>query len=117
MKARLLLISTLTLLHSTAFAEDSEADLANQLSNPVAALISVPIQYTVDEKIGPTEEGEVTVLRVSPVIPIDLNDEWNLISRTIIPIIDQENIPVSSQGESGLGDIAASIFLSPQSTN
>lgn len=114
MKTQLVFISTLALLHTSAFAQDQEAKLANQLNNPVAALISVPIQYTVDEKIGPTEEGEVTVIKASPVIPIELNDEWNLISRTIIPVIDQENIPVNGQGESGLGDIAASIFFSPK---
>jgi len=114
MKLRLALITTLALMHTDTFAEDQQAKLSNQLSNPVAALVSVPVQYQVDEKIGPTEDGEITVTKASPVIPFDLNDDWNLISRTIIPVIDQENIPVNGQGESGLGDIAASIFFSPK---
>ena len=113
-KIQLAFLGALALLHSSAFAEDQEVSLSIQLSNPVASLISVPITYQVDEKIGPTEDGEVTVTRASPVIPIELNDEWNLISRTIIPLIDQENIPVNGQGESGLGDIAASVFFSPK---
>lgn len=114
MKTQLAFISILTLLHTATFAQDQEAKLANQLNNPVAALISLPIEYQVDEKIGATEEGEITVTKASPVIPFELNNEWNVISRTIIPVIDQENIPVNGQGESGLGDIAASFFFSPK---
>jgi hypothetical protein len=114
MKLQVVLVSILTLLHTSAFAQDQQAKLAEQLSNPVASLINVPIQYTVDEKIGPTEEGEVTVIKASPVVPFELNEDWNIITRTIIPVIETENIPTTGQGESGLGDIAASVFFSPK---
>jgi len=87
------------------------AALAKQLSNPVAALISVPFQLNYDDDIGPSD-GERWTLNVQPVIPISLNEDWNLISRTILPLIDQEDIPTGND-ELGTGDIVQSLFLSP----
>ncbi len=95
------------------FAQD-EAELAKMLSNPIASLIIVPIQADYDENFGPDEEGSVWRINIQPVIPFTLNEEWNLISRTILPIIDQDDIPVKGMGESGIGDIVQSLFLSPQ---
>ena len=93
---------------------DSEAELAKKLNNPVAALISVPIEYIVDEDIGPLEQGKVTQYKLSPVVPISLNDEWNVISRTIVSFVDQDNIPGAGLGESGTSDIVESVFFSPK---
>ena len=95
------------------FAQD-EAELAKKLSNPVASLISVPIQANYDKDIGPDEDGSVWKINIQPVVPITLNEEWNLISRTILPIIDQEDIPAKGMGESGIGDIVQSLFFSPK---
>jgi len=100
-------------LSMTAFGQD-DSDLAKKLSNPVASLISVPIQANYDENFGPNEEGSVWKINIQPVIPITLNEEWNLISRTILPIIDQDDIPIKGMGESGIGDIVQSLFFSPK---
>lgn len=97
-----------------ASAEESTADadaLAKALSNPLAALISVPFQLNYDS--GYDAGGERWTLNVQPVIPIELSSQWNLISRTIVPIIYQSDI-VDRGSQSGLGDIQQSLFFSPR---
>jgi hypothetical protein len=75
-------------------------------------MISVPLQLNYDQRFGPARDGHRWTLNVQPVIPVSLTSEWNLISRTIVPIIDQKDVlPGTSQ--SGLGDIVQSLFFSP----
>jgi hypothetical protein len=92
---------------------DSEADLAKKLQNPVANLISVPFQNNWDFGIGQADAMKYTV-NIQPVIPFSLSHDWNLITRTITPVIYQESPVEGGDTAYGLGDILQSFFLSPK---
>lgn len=96
-----------------AWSDDSE--LAKQLSNPVASLISVPFQFNYDSGYGP-QDGYRATLNFQPVVPVPITDDWNLISRTILPIITQKDIAGPSGTQSGLGDVTQSFFFSPKAS-
>jgi hypothetical protein len=95
-----------------------EADLAQKLANPIADLISLPIQSNVDFGVGPGD-GTIWRTNIQPVIPFAINDDWNVISRTILPVIDQEGLAPAgdSLDEFGLGDTSQSFFFSPKESS
>lgn len=96
----------------TSPGSDDAHELAKKLSNPVASLISVPFQSNFDFGMG-SGSGWRYTMNFQPVIPVALNSKWNLISRTILPVIHQHNV-AGTGTQSGLGDITQSLFFSPR---
>ena len=93
LKSFLLIFITLSItLFARGGANDSNSQLAQKLSNPISELISVPIEYTYDSDIGPTESGKRSSVTFKPVIPFSINDDWILISRTIVSETVQDEI-------------------------
>lgn len=92
----------------------SDDDLAMQLVNPVASLISMPLQNNFDWGAGPDGDGFQYRINIQPVIPFTLNEHWNLISRTILPYIDQEDV-IGNTSQAGFSDTVQSLFFSPKS--
>ena len=90
-----------------------QAELLKKSLNPVASLISVPFQNNWDFGIGPSHAMKYT-LNFQPVIPVSLNDQWNVISRTVIPTIYLESTAPGIGSKFGLGDILQSFFFSPK---
>ncbi len=97
---------------TTAHAELSAEDLAKIAQNPVGNLISVPFQENAYFNVGPLN-GTQNVLNIQPVIPISVSDDWNIITRTILPIISLPGFAPGQGSTSGIGDLQISAFLSP----
>jgi hypothetical protein len=94
---------------------EEAAEIAKKLANPIASLISVPFQNNTFYGIG-SLKGTQNVMNFQPVIPIKINEDLNLITRYIIPIVTQYNITGENTSQSGLGDATISAFLSPSKT-
>lgn len=111
-----LTLTATTLVAQDAAAEDEKAkaaELAMKLQNPVASLISVPIQNNWDFGIGAADAMRYTA-NVQPVIPFSISENWNLITRTILPIVYAESPVNGGDSKFGLGDTVQSLFFSPK---
>jgi hypothetical protein len=95
-------------------AAERSADLAQELTNPIADLVTLPIQMNLDQRIGPANDGTKLTTNIQPVIPFEISERWNLITRTIMPVIYQDDIYAGAGSQFGLGDINLSLFFSPK---
>lgn len=100
------------ILAQTALAQEEPSDIENAAQNPVAAMISLPFQDNIDFGVGPDNRIKNT-LNIQPVVPFSVGTKFNIIWRTIIPVISQPttNSDGSEGNAFGLGDITASLFL------
>jgi len=102
--------------HAPVAAETNDsAEIAQKLTNPLAAMISVPLQNWFDFNLGPRKDGFRYTMEAQPVYPIQISRDWNLLSRTTIPVIYQQNVSGRTT-QAGLSDATESIFLSPVHT-
>lgn len=114
-----ILLFLVALSTPAAGQQPSEEELAKQSQNPIADLISVPLQSNFYFGAGFHQNKMIYVLNVQPVIPFNLSEEWNLITRIIMPVINQPNLSPSFEGTvpnttgTGLGDFNPSFFFSP----
>jgi len=90
----------------------SAKEVADKLSNPVSGMISVPLQGNLDYGIGPHNGSKYTT-NIQPVIPINLSGKLNLITRYIVPLVDQRNISGENTSQFGLSDATVSAFFTP----
>jgi len=106
------LVSGLVAGAASARAALSAEELAKIAQNPVGAMISVPLQNNTNFNVGPLS-GTQNILNIQPVIPVTLNPNWNLITRTIVPLVWQPEFAPGQGSSFGLGDIQLSAMVSP----
>jgi hypothetical protein len=100
---------------SPSHADDSP-DLAKLVQNPIAKVISLPFQNNLNFGTGPDHDPQ-DVLNIQPVLPIQINDDWNVITRTIIPLDYQPPLTPGGSTVGGVGDISLALYFSPARTS
>jgi hypothetical protein len=100
------------LWHSAPASAEDSPEIAKQAQNPIASLISVPFQNSTSFGVGENSRVQDSLL-IEPVVPFKLSSDWNLITRTIVPLIDQPTLAPGLGNVSGLGDVQLSLYMSP----
>ena len=114
---RVLMSLAATFLLAAVAVQANDADLAQELTNPIADLMTIPIQMSYDQNIGPKDEGTKIQTNIQPVIPFDISDNWILLTRTILPVVQQDKIIPGAGSQFGLGDTTISMFVSPKKSD
>jgi len=96
----------------STYAQADNAALANKLANPIAAMISLPIQFNYDYNIG-KDNGKRTLVNFQPVVPFHITDDYNLIGRIVIPMIRQSDVTALGENQTMIGNSLLSTFVSP----
>jgi hypothetical protein len=105
-------LTAAALVAAPAHAEMSAEELAKLAQNPIGNLVSVPFQNNTNLNAGP-EKGTQNILNIQPVIPISVNSDWNIITRTILPVISMPALGPLGDRINGVGDVQFNAFLSP----
>jgi len=119
-KLKLSLALSLALLPALSFGNEQSQEelqsLAKAAQNPVASMISLPFQNNTNLNIGPNDETQ-NILNIQPVWPVEINDDWNLITRTIVPVVSNPNALTGEGRVKGIGDSTFTAFLSPSAAS
>ena len=111
--AYVLIFGLCTLISFPLAAETEDQAISRKLANPISSLIQVPVDFTFDKNLGGNDQGERAVMTIKPVIPFSISENWNVISRTVLPIVSLDDVIPGRSSESGLGDAVQSFFFSP----
>ena len=109
---RVAVLTAATLMAATAAFAQSSGDLRQAAQNPVADLISVQFQNNTNFGVGKLDNTQ-NILNFQPVLPVHLNQDWNLITRPILPVIYQPPFFLGDDTDFGLGDLTPEFFFSP----
>jgi hypothetical protein len=100
---------------AVAHAEDAP-ELAHLVENPIASVISVPFQNNLTFGVGARDDA-LNVLDIQPVVPIRVSENWNVITRTIIPVVHEPALTPEMGSTDGIGDVSLAAYLSPAKTS
>ena len=100
----------------TSFAQQDSESLAKAAQNPLASMISLPFQNNTNFDYGP-EDGTQNVLNIQPVWPFELNDDWNFVTRTILPVVSVPGLTPGDSRTTGLGDTTFTGWFSPSAAS
>lgn len=109
-----LLACTATAFTGPVACAQSDEELARELADPLSTLMRLPLQLDWDRKIGPLRDGDRFSLRALPVVPVDLNSEWNLVSRTDVALVAQSDVSRGAGNQFGLGDLTETLLFTPK---